>query len=1229
MPRRQYVADLQKAQGDILPHGIHDLRQGEDDGQFEFLFGASGNGPVDAVKVTALIPDLGEYPKYHVYMIFAGEEAPLYVSEALSNVRRTNGKTVYELLDIVSATLARLTQDQDGDTDMPDSQLDLQDASDEDDDDVYGSDDESFITGGDRVHTTPFAQPTSGTKIRTADRHFRARIRADLVKAKSAGFKVGVLGHILDGFNAFVTVSVRMSKLGISEEAMEAWQVDPKDFLILIVQYPNGYKTNEELQSFDSLRLAPNLGMRVVAGKRYKPTLQEAIKAFTVAKKGGRDSLAPSDIPSSQDVVDEGSIRETFISKPLIGLLQDRLVPILRFRSAGMGWSGAEEMYQQHASAGANPADAVPAAFFEPEVTNRAMPKIVTADHYSSSRGTQQFSFPLLAMQFLLRHFVRCTEFCLVCHRKMDSQLEAIKPYVCESELCLYQYMTLGFGPSIEHEIIAQPYVVDLLVSFCYNSAMARRLKEYPDGLSLMVSPVEAIANPVYDPYARGAYGGQAQQVETPNMRAPSEMFSVGFDRDRLEMIFFEKPAVCPVRRGDWIVMKPTGTVDAAELHCRIADVTYYPTISVSEPISIVAATVDAAQKATSTGAPNLAPVTKPATPAATPKWAPASFCIYNEDFKALNQGEKCMAICKLLDTLPTVKEMQEYLAKRHPADLKNWVERLSPAALSLLRWIIASNRACIMQVDGDTDGANTASKKQERLYGMKVCAVGLRGRVVVIVQLLTVSQDYMQFRFAMGAPDKEQRFIGEMRKTTERLGLDYPTIFAWHGSPLYNWHMIIREGLHYKNTDHGRAYGHGVYHALDANTSTGYSSRAYYGGGREWNGWSNSVLRISSALALNEIVNAPSEFISSSPYYVVQHLDWIQTRYLFVQCAPTVDSLERGTERKPDNAFKQDPKRIPRGMGGGGIEIPSSAVKSHKAKKEDRKPAAPKNPNPLKKLKAFGGFRNPIPLDDDGLEDDAEDVSDVETDPEDLEALFGKDPEPESEAAGAKAVAKPKGPTTDFVPGSLDFKNLPLMPLPEYATSGTTRRLMTELRSLAKVQDVANPAELGWYIDIEKVDNAYQWIVELHSFHTFEFHGKKLPLADDMKKKHVASVVLEIRFNKDFPYTPPYVRVIRPRFLSLAQGGGGHIVMGGAMCMELLTNTGWSSVSSMESVLMQIRMAIASEPFARLDMHGSARGDYGTGEAAEGYIRACQTHGWQVPPGFREMAYGMPGPRD
>lgn len=64
MPRRQYVADLQKAQGDVLPRGIHDLQTGEDDGTFEFLFALPGSGHVEAVKVTALIPELSKLSSY-------------------------------------------------------------------------------------------------------------------------------------------------------------------------------------------------------------------------------------------------------------------------------------------------------------------------------------------------------------------------------------------------------------------------------------------------------------------------------------------------------------------------------------------------------------------------------------------------------------------------------------------------------------------------------------------------------------------------------------------------------------------------------------------------------------------------------------------------------------------------------------------------------------------------------------------------------------------------------------------------------------------------------------------------------------------------------------------------------------------------------------------------------------------------------------------------------------
>lgn len=89
------------------------------------------------------------------------------------------------------------------------------------------------------------------------------------------------------------------------------------------------------------------------------------------------------------------------------------------------------------------------------------------------------------------------------------------------------------------------------------------------------------------------------------------------------------------------------------------------------------------------------------------------------------------------------------------------------------------------------------------------------------------------------------------------------PTLFAFHGSPLGNWHSIVREGLHFKKTSHGRAYGHGCYHSLSLTTSMYYCNPA----GSSTCGdliWKSSCLSFQSAICLNEIVNAPTEFVST-----------------------------------------------------------------------------------------------------------------------------------------------------------------------------------------------------------------------------------------------------------------------------------------------------------------------------------------------------------------------------
>lgn len=200
----------------------------------------------------------------------------------------------------------------------------------------------------------------------------------------------------------------------------------------------------------------------------------------------------------------------------------------------------------------------------------------------------------------------------------------------------------------------------------------------------------------------------------------------------------------------------------------------------------------------------------------------------------------------------------------------------------------------------------------------------------------------------------------------------------------------------------------------------------------------------------------------------------------------------------------------------------------------------------------------------------------------------------------------------TTFVPNSLDQASLPILQEPDYGTPGAANALARELKNTLKVQETTPQHELGWYINSDIMSNLYQWIVELHSF------DEHLPLAKDMKKAKVKSIVCELRFPKDYPMSPPFVRVIRPRFLPFTSGGGGHVTGGGSMCMELLTNSGWSPASSIEGVLLQVRLAMSNlEPRpARL----SGGGDYDTREAMSGFMRAAGAHGWSVPKDFQEF---------
>ncbi|KAF2130475.1 hypothetical protein P153DRAFT_218850 [Dothidotthia symphoricarpi CBS 119687] len=1210
MPRRQFVADLQQAVEGVSIAGISDVQVGNDDGEFTFMCVADGY----QIKISALIPELSDYPSSHMCMIFGSDNASATVSAILDETSAiAAGKTVPQILELVSRKLE--STDRDGDQQMLDSQEfeEFEEEGDYDEEEEYfpGDEDVSPRLGGTHQHESV---PTGGFTQATPE--FRERVRQDLRTTKEAGLKVGYLGGLMNGLACYVSVSIRVSKLGISEEAMQAWQLQPNEYLVAIFHYPNGYKNMDDLKSYDAATARRNFSLRIGISTSYKPDLKEAIQAFTVLSRDEEKRREDSQQTEPQPLATlPKGFRNSFISRPLNELLEQRFHMILKYRYSGMPWQGAEAFYNDQISRSSHTTSTAGAEdrYYEPEQVSTNYPSLVMADHIQDSLS-EKHSLPLVGMQFVLRHFVRCTEFCLICFNKMADDLQAIKPYVCDNPLCLYQYMSLGFGPSIEHEILSQPKVVDLLVSFCYASARIGKLKDFPSGLGLAVPPPLSNENGYADvqPHNyRGMSGAlPSQQSLSKDSIVDKGAYGMRFNMETKEMLFEDRTKPCPVRSSDWVVIRMSKDPRQA-LHCRVVDASLYPSVKVSTPVipSIPSAqnvTYPGSLPAPSTGQQNKNPT------GSTTEFRDASFHVYNQNFDDLLEQQKRQAIIILLDILPPVKEMKDYLLRKTQSPLSAWVDRLPSAALGVLRWIIASNRACILQTDHEEETASNR-KSDGRLYGMS---------------------GWAQFRFAMGAPDKERRFIQAVRQTSDRLHLKYPTLFAWHGSPFQNWHSIIREGLHFNDTLHGRAFGNGVYHSLDLNTSIGYSQATPVECV-----WSMSELKMPHALALNEVVNAPLEFVSKTPHLVVAQLDWIQTRYLFVKSngnyATTV-TAPTATETKPLEVLEQDPALTPRGASANQLVIPIRAVANSRQSK-------PENTTSHKRRKALGNSqydRIPINTDDDDgasvatleedrmifFNDDDEDgdgdffksqVLDPLPTPNSITGDKGKSRIGSMVSNGLSKLMGSKKALTDYVPGTLDYSTLPMLQHPAWATTSATKCLMKDFKSLIHVQNTTPAHELGWHIDQDKMENMYQWIVELHSF------DPVLPLAKEMKQRNIKSVVLELRFGKDYPMSPPFVRVIRPRFLGFQAGGGGHVTAGGAMCMQLLTNDGWTAVSSIESVLLQVRVAISSTDPKPARLEPGGRIDYGVGEAVEAYMRACAVHGWTVPAGFKEMAYG------
>eukprot|EP00455_Lapot_gusevi_P040400 TRINITY_DN4569_c0_g1_i1.p1 TRINITY_DN4569_c0_g1~~TRINITY_DN4569_c0_g1_i1.p1 ORF type:complete len:241 (-),score=92.17 TRINITY_DN4569_c0_g1_i1:83-742(-) len=163
--------------------------------------------------------------------------------------------------------------------------------------------------------------------------------------------------------------------------------------------------------------------------------------------------------------------------------------------------------------------------------------------------------------------------------------------------------------------------------------------------------------------------------------------------------------------------------------------------------------------------------------------------------------------------------------------------------------------------------------------------------------------------------------------------------------------------------------------------------------------------------------------------------------------------------------------------------------------------------------------------------------------------------------------------------------------------SQAATARLQKDLRHLLR-HDISREG----FSAIPVEDNLYHWKVEFFDF------PNDCELYNDLKtlerEQNVRVVEFEMRFSSDYPFAPPFVRVVYPRF----QFRTGHITIGGSICMEVLTPSGWLPSNDIESLLVQIKSEMIAGG-ARIDFNN--RNPYSEREAREAFERVARHHGW------------------
>eukprot|EP01091_Cochliopodium_minus_P014332 TRINITY_DN4849_c0_g1_i1.p1 TRINITY_DN4849_c0_g1~~TRINITY_DN4849_c0_g1_i1.p1 ORF type:complete len:353 (+),score=108.60 TRINITY_DN4849_c0_g1_i1:45-1103(+) len=173
---------------------------------------------------------------------------------------------------------------------------------------------------------------------------------------------------------------------------------------------------------------------------------------------------------------------------------------------------------------------------------------------------------------------------------------------------------------------------------------------------------------------------------------------------------------------------------------------------------------------------------------------------------------------------------------------------------------------------------------------------------------------------------------------------------------------------------------------------------------------------------------------------------------------------------------------------------------------------------------------------------------------------------------------------------------------LPNISTISATKRILSDW---GEVKD--RKMEIDGF-EAKPTKNLYKWEVKMLPPEDSDLLKDFVNLQNTVGKEVVDSLKFECYFSSTYPHSPPFIRLISPRFLQST----GHVTLHGSICIDLLTLSGWLPSNSLESVMIQIRSCLI-DGNCRIDLVNHNK-PYPLKKAIDSFKHTAKGHQWTVP---------------